>query len=225
MFKKLYYQSPSNGYPEWNNNPEIFMLNLMDARADFTPYDTVEDAVNNDPSASRRIQSLNGMWKFHWANNPEGRPADFYREGYDYHQYTNVHYPWSDQEELKPPFAPTQYNPIGSYVRTFSVPEDWAGSPVYLHFRGVGSAFYVWLNGDLVGYSGDTFSPAEFDLTPYLQSGKNKLAVEVYRWCDASWLEDQDFWRLSGIFREVLHCCKTAVRLGMPCGAALPSSL
>ena len=89
-------------------------------------------------------------------------------------------------------------------MRSFSVPEDWAGSPVYLHFRGVESAFYVWLNGELVGYSEDTFSPAEFDLTPYLQSGENKLAVEVYRWCDASWLEDQDFWRLSGIFREVL---------------------
>lgn len=223
MFKKLHYQPPANGYPEWNNNPEIFMLNRMDARADFIPYDTFEDAVNNDPSASRRILSLNGMWKFHWANNSEGRPADFYREGYDvsgwdeipvpsqwqfhgydYPQYTNVHYPWSDQEELKPPFAPTKYNPVGSYVRTFSVPEDWAGSPVYLHFRGVESAFYVWLNGDLVGYSEDTFSPAEFDLTPYLQSGENKLAVEVYRWCDASWLEDQDFWRLSGIFREVL---------------------
>ncbi len=86
-------------------------------------------------------------------------------------------------------------------MRTFSVPEDWAGSPVYLHFRGVESAFYVWLNGDLVGYSEDTFTPAEFDLTPYLQPGENKLAVEVYRWCDASWLEDQDFWRLSGIFR------------------------
>ena len=77
MFKKLNYQPPANGYPEWNNNPEIFMLNRMDARADFTPYDTVEDAVNNDPLASRRILSLNGMWKFHWTNNPEGRPADF----------------------------------------------------------------------------------------------------------------------------------------------------
>ncbi len=161
------------------------MLNRMDARATFTPYDTFEEAVKNDPSASRRILSLNGMWKFHWAGNPEGRPTGFEREGYDvsgwdeipvpsqwqfhgydYPQYTNVHYPWSNQEDLKPPFAPTKYNPVGSYVRTFSVPEDWAGSPVYLHFRGVESAFYVWLNGDLVGYSEDTFTPAEFDLTP-----------------------------------------------------------
>lgn len=223
MFKKLHYQPPANGYPEWNNNPDIFQLNRMDARASFTPYDTFEEAARNDPEASRHTLSLNGMWKFHFAENPDQRPADFYRSGfdvsgwaeipvpaqwqfhgYDYPQYTNIRYPWIDKEDIKAPFAPTVYNPVGSYVRTFELPEDWSGRPVYLHFRGVESAFYVWLNGELVGYSEDTFTPAEFDLTPYLQPGTNTLAVEVYRWCDASWLEDQDFWRLSGIFREVL---------------------
>ncbi|WP_438447626.1 glycoside hydrolase family 2 TIM barrel-domain containing protein [Gorillibacterium sp. sgz5001074] len=223
MFKKLHYQPPANGYPEWNNNPDIFQLNRMDARAAFTPYDTFEEAVRNASEDSRHTLSLNGAWKFHFAENPAVRPADFYKSdydvsqwdeipvpaqwqfhGYDYPHYTNIRYPWIDKEDIKAPFAPTKYNPVGSYVRTFELPEDWTGRPVYLHFRGVESAFYVWLNGELVGYSEDTFTPAEFDLTPYLQPGTNKLAVEVYRWCDASWLEDQDFWRLSGIFREVL---------------------
>ena len=116
-------------------------------------------------------------------------------------------YPWVEREpELKPPFAPATYNPVGSYIRTFTVPADWKDRPVLLHFEGVESAFYVWVNGELVGYSEDTFTPAEFDITAYLTEGENKLAVEVYRWCDASWLENQDFWRLSGIFRGVyLH--------------------
>src|SRR5699024_5642072 len=104
---------------------------------------------------------------------------------------------------IQPPFAPTQYNPVGQYVQTFTIPAGWQDQPVYINFQGVESAFYVWLNGDLVGYSEDTFTPAEFDLTPYLIDGENKLAVEVYRWADASWLEDQDFWRMSGIFRDV----------------------
>lgn len=104
---------------------------------------------------------------------------------------------------LNLPFAPTKYNPVGQYVRHFTIAENWGDQPIYISFQGVESAFYVWVNGDLVGYSEDTFTPAEFDLTPYLVNGQNKLAVEVYRWSDASWLEDQDFWRMSGIFRDV----------------------
>src|SRR5699024_11488519 len=100
-------------------------------------------------------------------------------------------------------FAPTKYNPVGQYVKTFTLPEQWDGLPTYISFQGVESAFYVWVNGDFVGYSEDSFTAAEFDVTPYLQAGENTIAVEVYRWCDASWLEDQDFWRLSGIFRDV----------------------
>jgi beta-galactosidase len=130
-------------------------------------------------------------------------PAHWQLQGYDYPQYTNVRYPWEDTEDIQAPFAPTKYNPVGQYVQTFTVPESWQGQPVFINFQGVESAFYVWLNGDLVGYSEDTFTPAEFDLTAYLIDGENKLAVEVYRWCDASWLEDQDFWRMSGIFRDV----------------------
>ncbi|CAG7628040.1 glycoside hydrolase family 2 TIM barrel-domain containing protein [Paenibacillus allorhizosphaerae] len=222
MLKKFQYIPPKNGYPEWNNNPDIFELNRLPAHATFMPFDTVEEALKGDRSASRYYLSLNGRWKFSFAETAENRAVRFYEQdfdtsgwadievpshwqlqGYDYPQYTNVRYPWEGKEDIRPPFAPVKYNPVGSYVRSFEVPSEWAGRPVHISFQGVESAFYVWLNGDFVGYSEDTFTPAEFDLTPYLQEGDNKLAVEVYRWCDASWLEDQDFWRLSGIFREV----------------------
>jgi beta-galactosidase len=219
---KFVYSPPANGYPEWNNNPDIFQLNRLEAHATLITHDTLEEALIGDRKASSHYSSLNGLWKFSFAENPDKRIKTFYEQGfdcsgwdeiqvpahwqlqgYDYPQYTNIRYPWIDSEVLKAPFAPTKYNPVGSYVRTFEVPRDWAGKPVFISFQGVESAFYVWLNGELVGYSEDTFTPAEFDLTPYLIEGENKLAVEVYRWCDASWLEDQDFWRMSGIFRDV----------------------
>ncbi|MFC0215071.1 glycoside hydrolase family 2 TIM barrel-domain containing protein [Paenibacillus chartarius] len=219
---KFSYVPPQNGYPEWNNNPDIFELNRMKAHAALMPFPSVEQALQGDRAASPYTISLNGSWKFSFAESPDRRPADFYKldydtggwseipvpshwqlQGYDYPQYTNIRYPWHGKEDIQPPFAPTRYNPVGSYVRTFTVPSEWEGQPVYISFQGVESAFYVWVNGDLVGYSEDTFTPAEFDLTPYVTAGENKLAVEVYRWCDASWLEDQDFWRMSGIFRDV----------------------
>lgn len=232
MPKKLTYTPPANGYPEWNNNPDLFQIGRMDAHAFFLPYPSAAEALKNDRTATPFVRSLNGDWRFHFAENPDSRPADFYREdfdasgwdtipvpshwqlqGYDFPQYTNVVYPWVGHEDLKPPFAPTKYNPVGSYLRTFTVPAEWSGQPVFVSFQGVESAFYVWLNGELVGYSEDTFTPAEFDLTPYLKEGENRLAVEVYRWCDASWLEDQDFWRLSGIFREVYLYTKKPVHV------------
>lgn len=220
---KFKYSPPSNGFPEWNNNPTIFKLNRMDAHATLMTHESLDEALIGDKQASSHYHLLNGQWKFAFAENPDKRIKDFYKtdydssswneikvpahwqlQGYDYPQYTNVNYPWiHSEEELKPPFAPTKYNPVGSYLRSFQVPDGWKGKPVFISFQGVESAFYVWLNGELVGYSEDTFTPAEFDLTPYLVEGENKLAVEVYRWCDASWLEDQDFWRMSGIFRDV----------------------
>lgn len=223
MRNKLVYQPPANGYPEWNNNPEIFELNRMEAHASMISFPTNEQALQANRESSSRYQSLNGIWKFAFSETPDQRIKKFYEaghdtsswsdmpvpshwqfQGFDYPQYTNVRYPWAESEpELKPPFAPTVYNPVGSYVRTFTVPQDWDGQPVFLSFQGVESAFYVWVNGELAGYGEDTFTPSEFDITAYLQEGENKLAVEVYRWCDASWLEDQDFWRLSGIFRDV----------------------
>ncbi|MDD9269225.1 glycoside hydrolase family 2 TIM barrel-domain containing protein [Paenibacillus sp. GCM10023248] len=222
MRHKFSYVPPKNGYPEWNNNPEIFQLNRMQAHATLMPFATLEEALKGDRSGSNYTASLNGLWKFSFAENPDKRIVPFYEagfdtsgwddiqvpghwqlQGYDYPQYTNVRYPWEGKEDIKPPFAPTKYNPVGSYARTFTVPEAWHGQPVYISFQGVESAFYVWVNGEMVGYSEDSFTPAEFDLTPYLLDGENKLAVEVYRWSDASWLEDQDFWRMSGIFRDV----------------------
>lgn len=219
---KFDYQPPRNGYPEWNNNPEIFQVNRLPARSSFIPYRSAEAALTGDAAKSENFLSLNGPWKFSFAPNPASRPEKFYEtgfdaagwpeitvpsnwqlQGYDYPQYTNVTYPWVGKEDLTPPFAPTEYNPVGSYLRTFTLPPDWQGQPVFISFQGVESAFYVWVNGDLVGYSEDSFTPAEFDLTPYVVPGENTLAVEVYRWSDASWLEDQDFWRLSGIFRDV----------------------
>ncbi|MCM3111800.1 glycoside hydrolase family 2 TIM barrel-domain containing protein [Lederbergia lenta] len=220
--KKFEYTPPKNGYPEWNNNPEIFQLNRHEAHATLMPYHTVEEALKGKREASKNYQSLNGQWKFSFSETPDTRNLEFFKadfdyskwdeikvpahwqlEGYDYPQYTNVRYPWIDTEELEAPFAPTKYNPVGQYITTFKVSDSWKNQPVYISLQGVESAFYIWLNGELVGYSEDTFTPAEFDLTPYLIDGENKLAVEVYRWSDASWLEDQDFWRLSGIFRDV----------------------
>lgn len=224
MKEKFVYTKPQNGYPEWNNNPEITHINALPARATLVPYDSEDTAKLYNRDLSKRKVSLNGAWKFNFSENPSSAPDDFYKtdydtsawdeikvpanwqsEGYDYPQYTNTRYPWSFKEpKLKPPYAPEGYNPVGSYVREFTVPEEAdLTSPVTLHFAGVESCFYVWVNGEIVGFSKDSFSPSEFDITPYIVKGKNKLAVKVLRWCDASWLEDQDFWRLSGIFREV----------------------
>ncbi|TJY40852.1 DUF4981 domain-containing protein [Cohnella pontilimi] len=194
----------------------------MDAHATLISYNSLEEALKGDREASPYRMSLNGTWKFAWAKNPDSRIVNFYErdfdtsgwadmpvpsqwqlQGYDYPQYSNVRYPWIEHDDIRAPFAPVNYNPVGSYVRTFTVPKVWEDKPIFISFQGVESAFYVWLNGELVGYSEDTFTPAEFDLTPYLVEGENKLAVEVYRWCDGSWMEDQDFWRMSGIFREV----------------------
>ncbi len=222
MKEKYVYKKPENGYPEWNNNPEIFQLNRLPARANYISYSSVEEALSTPKREARTYLSLNGKWKFSFSERPADRNLEFYKndydcskwdeikvpahwqlEGYDYPQYRNAGYPWTDHDQIKAPFAPTNYNPVGQYVTYFTVPQDWENQPVKISFQGVESAFYVWVNGDFVGYSEDTFTPSDFDLTPYLISGENKLAVEVYRWSDASWLEDQDFWRLSGIFRDV----------------------
>jgi len=207
---------------EWNNNPKVYEVNREPVHATFIPFNSVKNALTKDRTQSERYKSLNGKWRFHLSENPASRPTDFYKEdfdvsnwdkinvpsnweveGYDHPIYTNITYPWTGAENPKPPMAPTKYNPVGSYKRTFTVPGDWKGDQVFLSFQGVSSAFYVWVNGKKVGYSEDSFTPAEFDITKYLKKGKNTVAVEVYRWSDASWMEDQDMIRLSGIFRDV----------------------
>lgn len=218
----LFAEDGSGDDPEWNNRPEVFQVNREPAHATLMPYRDVRSALRGEPEKSPRYRSLNGKWHFKWSKNPAERPVEFYKEdydvskwdkitvpsnwqleGYDYPIYTNITYPWTGYEQPQPPRAPTVYNPVGSYRRTFTVPGDWKGDEVFLSFQGVESAFYVWINGKKVGYAEDSYTPDEFRITDYLKPGVNTLAVEVYRWSDGSWLEDQDFTRLSGIFRDV----------------------
>jgi beta-galactosidase len=188
-------------------------------RATAIPYADPEAALERDPAASPWNVSLNGEWSFNWSENPVSRPVEFFRpdfdisgwdtipvpanwqlHGYGYPIYTNVRYPWGDPD---PPRVPHDFNPVGSYRRTFTVPEEWDDRQVYLRFGGVSSAFYLWVNGHEVGYSQGSRTPAEFDITEYLVPGENMVALEVYRYSDGSYLECQDFWRISGIFRDV----------------------
>lgn len=204
---------------KWLEDPEVFAVNRVEAHADHMYFENRETA---DSRGMTLRQSLNGEWKFSYAVCPAERKADFYRvdydmadfgsinvpghiqtQGYDRCQYINTMYPWDGQEELRPPHISDIYNPVGSYVKNFTVNENLRGKKTYLSFQGVETAFYVWLNGEFVGYSEDSFTPSEFEITDFLASGENKLAVEVYKRSSASWLEDQDFWRFSGIFREV----------------------
>lgn len=197
---------------EWLKNPEIFSVNREKAHSDHIC------TVNGQ----QLKQSLNGIWKFSYTEHPDNRPVDFYKtdfdvsgfdditvpghiqlQGYDKPQYVNTQYPWEGYEKLIPPQIPNERNPVGSYVNFFDVDKALLGLKTFISFQGVETAFYVWLNGKFVGFSEDSFTPSEFDITPYLKEKGNKLAVEVYRYSTASWLEDQDFWRFSGIFRDV----------------------
>jgi len=213
--------------PEWEN-PEINYVNTEPAHASFTPYPDHIRAMNSDAQASPLVISLNGKWKFNWVKSPEERPKDFYRidydisqwkeiivpgnwtmQGYDVPIYSNVTYPFKKDAPrimAEPPEQYTSYinrNPVGSYRRTFTIPAEWKGRQVFLVFDGVNSAFYVWVNGQFAGYAEDSRLPSEFNITKFLNSSENILAVEVYRWCDGSYLEDQDFWRMAGIHRSV----------------------
>ena len=206
--------------PEWDN-PAIFRVGTEKAHATMMAFPSAALAQTGDRAKSPWFRLLNGTWKFHHAMRPSERPVDFFRtefddsawstipvpsswqmHGYDIPIYTNIIYPWP-QDASKPPQVPYDNNPVGSYRMRFNVPPDWAGKQVYLHFDGVDSAFYVWVNGQKLGYHEDSRTPAEFNLTPHLKTGSNLLAVEVYRYGDGAFLEDQDMWRMSGIFRDV----------------------
>ncbi|MEV0845605.1 glycoside hydrolase family 2 TIM barrel-domain containing protein [Streptomyces sp. NPDC049954] len=208
--------------PEWDARPRVFQVNRDAARARLVPYANVSAAVRGDLEKSPYFRSLNGKWRFHWSKNPEARPTGFEEPDYDDSDwdhikvpsnweiegwpepiYLNIRYPWVGYEEPEPPQLPREFNPVGSYRRDFTVPRGWSGRRTLLSFQGVKSAFFVWVNGKRVGYSEDSYTPAEFDVTEYLRAGANSLAVEVYRWSDGSWLEDQDMIDLSGIFRDV----------------------
>ena len=205
---------------DWEN-PEMNQFNREDPHATMISFPDETAALEAVKTNSPSRLSLDGTWKFSWVKSPDQRPFWFFkddydtrdwkdidvpsnwqRRGYDVPIYVNIGYPF----KMNPPFIHHEWNPVGSYKRTFKVPSDWKDKEVFLHFGAVSSAFYVWINEELVGYSEDSKMPAEFNITKYLKPGNNSVSVEVYRWSDGSYLEDQDFWRLSGIQRSVfLH--------------------
>ncbi|MEY9996272.1 beta-galactosidase [Streptomyces sp. V4I8] len=212
--------------PEWNGHIDVFQVGTQPPHTTLMPYADLRQALDADRTRSPYRLSLDGKWKFAYADRPDDRDTDFYgtdvddsdwdsipvpsvwqMHGYDRPIFVNITYPWWGPnglgEEARPPAAPTRFNPVGQYRRTFTVPRGWAGRRTFLHFEGVKSAHYVWINGELVGYAEDSFTPAEYDITEHLKPGTNQIAVEVYRFSDGDWLEDQDMIRLSGIFRSV----------------------
>jgi beta-galactosidase/beta-glucuronidase len=210
--------------PDWEN-PALLHRNREPARAASIPFADRETALTGERGASPYFQLLNGTWSFHYACNPQQVPDNFFADDYDASgwdalpvpanwqmhgygvpNYTNVAYPYP----VDPPHVP-QENPVGLYRRAFTLPPGWNGKQVFLVFEGVNAAFYLWINGRQVGYSQGTHIPSEFHITPYLRPGENLLAAQVFQWCDGSYLEDQDFWRLSGIFRDVYLIAVPAV--------------
>lgn len=204
---------------DWEN-PQVIGINKEKAHATIT--------LPSEKQDNPRIISLNGIWKFKWSPNPETRPADFFKmeyldtdwdnilvpgnwemQGFGIPIYTNIKFPFkADPPRVtsEPNKNFTSYNarnPVGSYITSFQIPEGWSNKLVFINFDGVQSAMYLWINGQKVGYSENSMSPAEFEISQYLHKGENKLAVEVYKWCDGSYIEDQDMWRLAGIFRDV----------------------
>ena len=211
-------------HPElnWLEDPRVFAVNRLDAHSDHTWH---------TPEGSLR-QSLDGSWRFAYSPCPAARPADFWQadasldgfgeiavpghiemQGDGQIQYINTMYPWDGRHFLRPPQIPWDDTPVGSYVRTFTLDPALEGKRVCVSFQGVERAFYCWCNGRFVGYSEDSFTPADFDLTPFLQAGENRLCVEVYKNCSGSWLEDQDFFRFFGIFRPVYLYAKPALHI------------
>src|SRR3990172_1504322 len=209
--------------PDWQN-PLVIGINKEPAHLSFIHYQDAQSALADSSLEinSPYYKSLDGIWKFHWSKNPAERPMDFYKTNYDVNKWADIHVPASWQTEgfgkaiylneaypfhpeypVNPPLIPGDYNPVGSYRTTFTIPDNWEGRDIYIHFGGVESAFYIWVNGKKVGYSQGSMTPAEFNLSSNLQKGENQLSVEVYRWSDGSYLEDQDMWRFSGIFRSV----------------------
>ncbi len=209
----------SNFNYEIVKDPQIFQQNRLPAHSDHEYYDSEAYAYGEK---SNFKYSLNGTWKFEYAKNYQccdkgffeadrdckgwndiKVPAHIQLEGYDKIMYVNTQYPWDGHEAIEPGDIPTEENPVGNYVKYFCVPDFMKEGPVYISFQGVESGFALWLNGKYVGYSEDSFTPSEFDLTPFIKEGENKLAVQVFKWTSGSWCEDQDFFRFSGIFREV----------------------
>ena len=200
-------------------DPQYFRDGRLDAHSDHAYYASAEDAAEKECVFT---ESLNGLWKFHYAKNYISAipgfeaedyncrswddihvPAHIQLEGYDVPQYANTQYPWEGHEEIGPGEIPERFNPVASYVKYFEVPERMKGKRLFISFQGAESGIALWLNGEFIGYSEDTFTPSEFELTDHVKDGVNKLAAQVFKWTSSSWCEDQDFYRFSGIYRDV----------------------
>ncbi|MEN3324451.1 glycoside hydrolase family 2 TIM barrel-domain containing protein [Mariniflexile soesokkakense] len=218
----------SNEIRPWED-PQVSGINRMPSRATSFSYPDEITALKNKKEATNRYKSLNGKWKFYWSETPEGIPEGFQEPTFNYSNwdiievpanwelkgygtalYTSAGYTFSPVE---PPFTPKEDNPTGAYRTTFEVPTTWKNMQITLTFGGVSSAYYVWVNGHMLGYSEDSMLPTHFDITPFLKAGKNDIAVKVFRWSDGVYLEDQDHWRLSGIHRDVYLTAAPKVQL------------
>lgn len=203
--------------PEWEN-PEVFAINKEYTRATSIPYPSSELAIEDNYTASPYYKSLNGMWKFHWSSKVADVPSGFYAEGYDVSNWGEMPVPGNWEFNgfgipmyvntgfgfpKNPPYINREDSPVGAYRHDFNIPSDWDGRKVFIHFEGGTNAMYVWVNGQKVGYTENSKSPAEFDITPYIRKGKNTLACQVHKFSDGTYLEDQDMWRLGGINRNV----------------------
>jgi beta-galactosidase len=214
-------------FVEWEQ-PEVVAVNREPMKATFFNFESRDKAIAGDKAASRYYRSLDGTWSFAYSPNPRNRPKDFYQPGYDVSGwktiqvpgmmqaqgygkpvFTNIKYPFPANE----PTIPHDMNEVGSYRRDFDVPANWSGRDVFLHIGAAGAAYYIWVNGQYVGYSEDSKLPSEFNLTKYVKPGRNTVAIELYRWADGSYLEDQDFWRVSGIERSVYVYAEPKARL------------
>ena len=216
--------------PDWEN-PQVIGINKEQTNATFISYPNEENALLFKQSDNEK--SLNGKWKFNWVAKPEERSLDFYKLGFDVSEwdeivvpgnwqmqgygipiYTNIKYPFKKKQPIVTAKPPKDYssfklrNPVGSYKHEFDISNDWMDKTLFIKFDGVKSAFYLWINGEKVGYSQGSMTPATFNISKYVKEGKNEIAVEVYRWSDGSYLEDQDMWRLSGIYRDVTLIAK-----------------
>lgn len=213
-------QGIAQTFTEWKD-PNINAVNRLPMHSNYFAYESSDVAAIGDRKASDNYMSLNGNWKFNWVKDADMRPTDFFQQnfndkgwgempvpgmwelnGYGDPVYVNVGYAWREDFKNKPPHVPVKNNHVGSYRRTITLPSDWTGKQVIAHFGSVTSNMYLWVNGKYVGYSEDSKLEAEFDLTRFLKPGENVIAFQTFRWCDGTYLEDQDFWRLSGVARD-----------------------
>lgn len=213
-------QGGAQTFTEWKDQ-KVNAVNRLPMRTNYFAYESDEAARKGDRKSSDNYMSLNGNWKFNWVKDADMRPADFFQlnyndkgwaempvpgmwelNGYGDPVYVNVGYAWREDFKNKPPYVPVKNNHVGSYRRTITLPAGWTGKQIIAHFGSVTSNMYLWVNGKYVGYSEDSKLEAEFDLTRFLKPGENVIAFQTFRWCDGTYLEDQDFWRLSGVGRD-----------------------